>query len=129
MTEDQVTIASKLESTQQELDNIRLSGELQTQDQQEFAKILKKKQASWKEKTQKIKNDFKELLTEYSALQAKYEEEQTSHAEQINEFEKRLEALGRDKTSLTESLDLTRVQFRDETSKFEDEKSLLLNEH
>lgn len=129
MTEDQMTMTSKLESTQQELDNIRLSGELQTQDQQEFAKILKKKQASWKEKTQKIKNDFKELLTEYSALQAKYEEEQTSHAEQINEFEKRLEALGRDKTSLAESLDLTRVQFRDETSKFEDEKSLLLNEH
>lgn len=29
----------------------------------------------WKDKNQKIKDDFKELLTEFKALQEKYDEE------------------------------------------------------
>ena len=37
--------------------------------------------------------------------------------------------LSSDKTNLAESLDLSKVQFKDEASKFEDEKSILLNEH
>ena len=68
-------------------------------------------------------------MTEYSSLQTKYEEEQASHTEEVSDLEKRLEALSRDKTDLAESLDLTKVQYREESSKFEDEKSLLLIEH
>ena len=87
-------------------------------DQQEFAQILKEKQTQWKEKTQKIKNDFKELLEEYTSLQTKNEE-----------FEKQIQAMNSEKMELAESLDLTKVQFKDEASRFEDEKSLLLAEH
>jgi len=40
-----------------------------------------------------------------------------------------LKSASSERTDLAESLDLTRVQFKDEASKFEDEKSILMAEH
>ena len=63
----------------------------------------------WKDKNQKIKDDFKELLTEFKALQEKYDEERKISEAQIAELEKNLESLTSDKNELAESLDLTKV--------------------
>jgi len=68
------------------LDEEVSSGESRNkQDQYEFARILKEKQAVWKDKTHKIKNDFKELLQEYSDLQAKYETETATLQKHLSE--------------------------------------------
>lgn len=76
-----------------------------------------------------IKHDFKELLSEFESLQTKYKAQEEEYEANVSVLQNRLDSLASDKNELAESLDLTRVQFKDEASKFEDEKSILLNEH
>ena len=96
-------------------------------DQQEFKRILKEKQAAWKEKTAKIRNDFKELFAEYKDLQSKYDSETAELNSQIEDLIAKSKAIN---SEAAESLDLTKIQLNEEMmSKFEDEKSLLMTEY
>ena len=72
LTAEKENIQTQLDAALVELKELQEKGESgqndNSQDQAEFAKILKEQKLSWKEKNQKIKDDFKELLKEFEAL-------------------------------------------------------------
>ena len=120
--------ASKEEELKQIQEQLEKSDQACQDIQNDFAEVFKKKKAEWKENTAKIKSDFRLLLEEHTALQAKYDEETEQKTAQIAELEKRIASVEQEKLGLTQSLDLTKINTEGDTSKIVEEKNLIIEE-
>ena len=82
-----LNLQEQLKEVQQALEDQQT---IQNSSQEDFAKLFEKKQATWKKKNQKIRDDFKELVKDYERLQAEKDQESEEHKEVVKNYEQQL---------------------------------------